>query len=1064
MKKKLKIIILIVVAVILILSALGWGFEYYMNNIYEGSKSYITLSSGFTDVLVTDENSAIEVIKDAADELGITDDKNDLSVVSSSETDSGKTYKIQQYYDGYPVYEATAVLCVDTNGNATELTSHFKEIKKYSSTKSTLSSDDVREKLVNDWELDDSENTKTQGIPSPKSASWLSIDPTIYVYKCENGKFILAYIANYFGDTVIVRTDGKIIEYIDNAVSDLSVKCYNSNSSREFNGYYYTDNNYYKAYDSERNITIWTLQKKYNSKDKFKTAEELISDDEYFGNTENEKKQEYDTAVVFMNNISKIYDYYNDTFSETAYGNLLLCYNYAKDNGNNGYAEELYDKINGNLLGGGLFIGYNKDANDIDLLAHEYTHLVTSSKINWADSAEQWEKEEDYEGALKEAYSDIFGEIIACKISGEDPDWIHGDRIIYDPMSNNYPANINDKEWKLNLLQWVANGFKQGYGMDVGGLNTTDYAHGFSTVISHSAYLMWNGIDGDKSKKIDIDTLAEIWYNSLNILSENQDNKDNNLTAVTFVDCANAVLRAAKELLKNGSITEEQYNCVVEAFNKVGILNENDLSSDDNTTNENIDYEKIYTDYINNTIVADIGVCKSFEKTLSDISESDIYKNIDNSKGLSSVYIEDFNNDNIPEMITVSVLGQENSAIKIQVHLYCIENNKVIDKGIVYETEKYDNADEQLYIYSITNDNTKYLCLSDNFWYGNAGSSNFGQYFKAFSFDKKNSLSTIADITFSYNRGNVTYKINDKDYIIAKDGQYTNNKSSAEKKLNELFSNIGLSEFSGVDVESSYWMGFPKKIDTKIFECGTEYKDSNLSYVTVKVYLTDYTEFSDKYQNETTTKETTTAKKETTAKENLTAKITNDDISVFEDMIEKTSWIWCSGEKFDFEGASAQDILNTSWIFSNACGPELYEYFFDDVKTIENDPKGKFEWGYKLSADNFDWIIKNIFEVEPDRNAETDLIYYKDNYCYCSHVDGGGGFDVSVKTDSVYDLGDELYGIVLNATYTSDVNTSWTTKRYYVTKLNRDNEHGKYWSLIKYAENEKIFDTTNKIL
>lgn len=539
-------------------------------------------SSDFTDVLVTDEISAIEAVKSAANELSITDEKNNLSVVSSNETDSGATYKLQQYYDSYPVYKATATLSVDENGNITELTSYFKEINKYSSTKAILSSDEVREILKNELSIDDSK--KVGEIPM---SSFISIDSTIYLYQCDNGKFITAYVVNYFTTTYIVRTDGKIIEMHNNAVSDSSVKCYNSDGSREFNGYYYTDNDYYKAYDCERNITIWTLQKKYNSKNKFKTAEELISDDEYFGNTENEKKQEYDTAVVFMNNISKIYDYYNDTFSETAYDNLLLCYNDAEDKGNNGFGGTA--KVEAGDIGA-LYIGYNKDANDIDLLAHEYTHIVTSSKIKWADNAEQWKKEEDYEGALKEAYSDIFGEIITSKISGEEPDWVHGDRIIYAPMSNNYPANINDKEWKFTILQWVANGFKQGYGMDIGGGNITDYAHGFSTVISHSAYLMWNGIDEDESKKIDIDTLAEIWYNSLNIISESQNNKGDNLTAVTFDDCVSAVLTSARKLLKNGSITEKQYNCIIEAFNQVGILNENDLV-DENKKEDNKIFE-----------------------------------------------------------------------------------------------------------------------------------------------------------------------------------------------------------------------------------------------------------------------------------------------------------------------------------------------------------------------------------------------------------------------------------------------------------------------------------------
>lgn len=310
------------------------------------------------------------------------------------------------------------------------------------------------------------------------------------------------------------------------------------------------------------------------------------------------------------------------------------------------------------------------------------------------------------------------------------------------------------------------------------------------------------------------------------------------------------------------------------------ILTENDDNSFrlvDNTTNENVDYEKIYKDYVNNTIVTDIGVCKDFDKTIGNIAENEICKNIDNSKGLSSVYIQDFNNDNIPEMMTVCALGKENSAIKIQMNLFCIENNKVVDKGVVYETDKYDNADEQFYVYTINSNDNKYFCLSDQFWYGGSSSGSiYAQYFKAISVDSNNSLSTKADVTFSYNRGNVTYKINNNDYIVAKDGSYTNNRSFAEKALNEIFTNIGLSEFSGVDMESTYWMGFPKLIDTKIYECGTKYA-SDYEY---NAYLKDYTDFSNNYKStETTTKETTTSIKEITTKENTTKKETTEKIT-----------------------------------------------------------------------------------------------------------------------------------------------------------------------------------------
>ncbi len=848
-KKKLKIIIPCIIIAVIFISAIVIGaVTYYMNNYYKApsktayNSNRIVLQAGFTDIKVTDEQSAVKAVKSVADQLGVSDEKYSFSVYDVK-TNMGKiiSYEIQEYYDGYPVYNGTATVWFDLNGDL-RLTSEFEKINDYTTTNPSLSNEEFIKWQEKHFKME-FVDYDTKGGLTPAMFG-IKKDTPIFLYKYDNNSFVTAFITQVGTTKIIVRTDGKILEEKENdgLISDKSVICYNSDGSRKFNGYYNSDNKSYEAYDNERNITIWTLQKKYNSKNKFKTAKELISNDEYFGNTDDEKKQEYEKAVIFMNNISKIYDYYKNTFSETGYGELLLCYNDAENKGKNGFAGKVEQNSN-NI--GALYIGYQKSADDIDLLAHEYTHIVTSHKIKWADNTEKWGKEKDYEGALKEAYSDIFAIIIDSKINRTEPDWIFEDRNVSNPKKNNYPANINDKEWKWNMLYWVANGFKQGYGMDVGNGNITDYAHGFSTVISHSAYLMWNGIDGNESKKIDIDKLAEIWYKSLDVLSAKQSAKGETLTAVTFEDCANAVLISAKEMQVSKSITSEQYSCVTEAFEKVGIsIDEN--KTDNNTnyknfyTDNSTNYKNLYNEYVNKNIVSKIGICKNFEQSFSNIPEQEIYKYVKNNKGLASVYIEDFNNDNIPEMVTVSALGKDNGFIKIEIKLYAIENNSVIDKGVIYETKKYDNADEPLYVYIVDNNDTKYLCLSDRYWYGGSSSgSTYGEYFKAFS-GNRSYLSEEFNLSYHYNQGDVTYKVNGKEFLIAKDGAITRFKSVAETEIKNAFSTIGLNEFSGADINNSKWIGFPKNTKiTKILECGTQ----RLENEKFRAYLTDYTKY-----------------------------------------------------------------------------------------------------------------------------------------------------------------------------------------------------------------------------
>ncbi|MGN0532694.1 MAG: hypothetical protein ACI4IN_07850 [Eubacterium sp.] len=396
------------------------------------------------------------------------------------------------------------------------------------------------------------------------------------------------------------------------------------------------------------------------------------------------------------------------------------------------------------------------------------------------------------------------------------------------------------------------------------------------------------------------------------------------------------------------------------------VLTENDNNSFrlvDNTTKEvttevetkeNTDYEKIYTDYVSDKIIADIGVCNDFEITLDSIAENTIYEHIDNSKGLSSVCIDDFNNDKIPEMITVSALGKDNGFVKIRVKLYCIENNEVVKKGVVYETDKYDNADEQLYVYTVKNDSNTFLCLSDQFWYGGSSSGSiYAQYFKAFSVDKNNKLSAKADLTFGYNRGNVTYQINGKEYVVANDGEYNDNISSVKNKLNDLFSDIGLSEFKGAGIETANWMGFPKSNNSKVFKCGTKI----VSDYTYKAYLKDYTGFSKKHKTTKPAIEKNITKKSKEDKVTTTKETTSSSLK---DILLKYYWI----------GDSEQLAPPNKNIYEFTSDKVVYHYEGD----ISQDKSTWIKHSEKITYE----IENNTLKIDfVDYNFDVDLKYVK---------------------------------------------------------------------------------------
>ncbi len=98
---------------------------------------------------------------------------------------------------------------------------------------------------------------------------------------------------------------------------------------------------------------------------------------------------------------------------------------------------------------------------------------------------------------------------------------------------------------------------------------TTDCHYGI-TVLSHPAYLIANGIDGDLSKAIDNETMQKIWYTAIMTLSVRTDFQ--------------AVRKIVEELAceacygggyRNGDLsfelTEKQLECILDAFDRTNI-------------------------------------------------------------------------------------------------------------------------------------------------------------------------------------------------------------------------------------------------------------------------------------------------------------------------------------------------------------------------------------------------------------------------------------------------------------------------------------------------------------
>ena len=191
-------------------------------------------------------------------------------------------------------------------------------------------------------------------------------------------------------------------------------------------------------------------------------------------------------------------------------------------------------------------------------------------------------------------------------------------------------------------------------------------------------------------------------------------------------------------------------------------------------------------------------------------------------------------------------------------------------------------------------------------------------------------------------------------------------------------------------------------------------------------------------KNTVTTAPTTKTAETTTKKEPQFLEATDEEIDDLLDLIKTEFFIF---DIFEYS-ASDSDALQTveRSIMCGLAHPYAYLYFFpNDIEYIqckgrqfkdspinERDPLNKFgDYGEyaKVPADNMDWLIKNIFNVEPDRSADiysfngSSLmpLYYYNGFYYFAFSYGDGPFptlsivNITADEDNIYTV--ELKGV-----------------------------------------------------
>lgn len=524
-------------------------------------------------IVITDAESALQYIRNSTNDSEFKNSTDELTLKKQTKVKNITYYRFQQNYKGIPAYGKQYIIAVSADGKVLSQNTNTADVPEGFSIMPTVTVEAIVENLKNYLFSSALINNKADANSTESeehSVEYSNIeeinitnlnDKDLYIFfGSDNEEARLVYILKLDATKefssyrcIADAHSGEIVSvFSDTVMSETPTIGYNSDGTESFPAVLVNDDGekYYRLADMDRNILIGNLEGQ-NSKqdiwDENLNKEYIDSSDAYFGN--NEKSSKYDEedqerALDFYKHVMTSYDYFANTggINDTGFERgLWAFFDDAYDNGENGYATAAtYDDGSGI----GVIVLGTETYNDIDTVAHEYTHTITRNIVDWNNRP----KNEECEwGAIDEAYSDIFSTIINAKTNNlEVPTWNNTYRNIADPGESDLPSKISEIDYKAS---WYTEGEKY--------ISGQDYSHGASTVISHAAYLMSNGVNGQYTA-LDIDTLALLWYNTLHLLPP---------------DCSFVVLRASMEATaKMLGLPDELYDCICAAFDEVEIF------------------------------------------------------------------------------------------------------------------------------------------------------------------------------------------------------------------------------------------------------------------------------------------------------------------------------------------------------------------------------------------------------------------------------------------------------------------------------------------------------------
>ena len=513
-----------------------------------------------------DSQEVIAYLQEQGDALGYENALSELTEANTQTVDGNRYYRLQQNYQGIPVFGRTVVCVADANGNPVALTQNVMDIPADLDLTPSVDPGTVMLEVARFFDPYDPDAVLQTLEPVALERSDLCIFNL-------NGTATLAYETYAFGYELVVDAHTGQVLHCRNSLVEATAIFQESGRTVDVplleDGRYILKDQRTGTYLYTANGNpYWTVEEDIFGRlvDKYDYENlRLVSGfDLTFGDgNDSVGPDSIRMAENILDLTNDLRSFYVEMAGEAPFERLVIIYDdaitaYAGRNAAGGWSKpsRFLDDDLPDLTGSdkkekaGLIIIGSAYSGDImpyaDVLAHEYTHVISHKTVQWSgDNLEN--------GALDEAFSDIFGELYELRVHGT-ADWIAAGRTIYQPSLVQLAEQADPDDVRLHYWWWE-NGTTP---------RDTTYRYFYSTVISHIAYKMYTGSDTIPDSAIPPEQLGELWYGTMLMLPSDAD----------FADCRTAVTTVAEIM----GLSEAQRQNITDAFDAASIPEQQDAN------------------------------------------------------------------------------------------------------------------------------------------------------------------------------------------------------------------------------------------------------------------------------------------------------------------------------------------------------------------------------------------------------------------------------------------------------------------------------------------------------